>query len=411
MDAIARTSSSFSVIIEFLIIRYFSVIGQLNFKPFLRYFSQFYISFFSMKLDTEVYRYLTRDDLRVLTAVEMGSKNHELVAPSLIDSIANLKRGGVQPIIKELHKYKLLYHESLPYHGFRLTYSGYDCLAICTLTQRGVICGVGRRVGVGKESDVHVCFAKRSDSADDSVYSEDSEDSECSETSEDEDTVPLILKLHRLGRISFRTVKQNRDYLKNRKNASWMYMARLAAEKEFSYAKILYERGFPVPKPIDCNRHCIVMEKIPGKTLYQLAYEDLTDDRAESLLIELYGIITRLGEIGLIHGDFNEFNLMYSESRDKVYVIDFPQVVRMDHANAEFYFNRDVQGVANFFEKRFGIAKSEFSPKFSKVFDTYKTNSLSVVESNKAFDDIQPPQLCTDEVTEYADDLSSSCSE
>jgi len=36
--------------------------------------------------------------------------------------------------------------------GFRLTYLGYDFLAIKTLVNRGVFTGVGRQIGVGKES-------------------------------------------------------------------------------------------------------------------------------------------------------------------------------------------------------------------------------------------------------------------
>lgn len=36
--------------------------------------------------------------------------------------------------------------------GFRLTYLGYDFLAIKTLVNRGVFVAVGRQIGVGKES-------------------------------------------------------------------------------------------------------------------------------------------------------------------------------------------------------------------------------------------------------------------
>ena len=39
-----------------------------------------------MKLDVQYMRYLTRDDFRVLTAVEMGMKNHDLVPADLIAS-------------------------------------------------------------------------------------------------------------------------------------------------------------------------------------------------------------------------------------------------------------------------------------------------------------------------------------
>ena len=45
-------------------------------------------------------RYLTKEDYRVLTAVEMGMKNHELVPASLIASIASLRGGGVHKILR-----------------------------------------------------------------------------------------------------------------------------------------------------------------------------------------------------------------------------------------------------------------------------------------------------------------------
>jgi RIO-like serine/threonine protein kinase len=49
----------------------------------------------------------------------------------------------------------------------------------------------------------------------------------------------MAVKLHRLGRTSFRTVKKNRDYLRHRKSASWIYLSRLAAIKEFAFMKVL----------------------------------------------------------------------------------------------------------------------------------------------------------------------------
>ena len=52
------------------------------------------------KLNVSMLRYLTKEDYRVLTAVEMGMKNHELVPASLIASIASLRGGGVHKILK-----------------------------------------------------------------------------------------------------------------------------------------------------------------------------------------------------------------------------------------------------------------------------------------------------------------------
>ncbi len=40
-----------------------------------------------MRLDASGFRYLTKEDVRLLTAVEMGLKNHEYVPEQLVESI------------------------------------------------------------------------------------------------------------------------------------------------------------------------------------------------------------------------------------------------------------------------------------------------------------------------------------
>ena len=65
----------------------------------------------------------------------------------------------------------------------------------------------------------------------------------------------LCLKLHRLGRTSFRDVKSKRDYLGSRTSyGSWLYLSRLAALKEYAFMKALGDHGFCVPEAIDSNR-------------------------------------------------------------------------------------------------------------------------------------------------------------
>lgn len=48
----------------------------------------------------------------------------------------------------------------------------------------------------------------------------------------------FALKLHRLGRTSFRKLKEKRDYHRHRKNTSWIYLSRLSAMKEYAYMKV-----------------------------------------------------------------------------------------------------------------------------------------------------------------------------
>src|SRR4051794_667736 len=44
-----------------------------------------------MRLDTKHMRYLTGDDWKALTAVENGSKNHEVVPTALIEKLSGLR--------------------------------------------------------------------------------------------------------------------------------------------------------------------------------------------------------------------------------------------------------------------------------------------------------------------------------
>eukprot|EP01135_Chromosphaera_perkinsii_P009905 Nk52_evm1s1964 gene=Nk52_evmTU1s1964 len=290
------------------------------------------------RLDASVLRYITRDEFRVLTAVEMGSKNHEIVPVALIASIAALPCGGAHKVLRNLSKHRLVYHDKKRYDGYRLTNLGYDYLALKTMVARGSIVGLGHQIGVGKESDIYICS--------------------------DSEGRQLALKFHRLGRTSFKTsVKEKRDYLHNNKkqSSSWLYLSRMAAMKEYAYMKALFDAGYPVPQPVDYSRHLICMELVDGFPMSQLV--KVADQ--EKLCSDLMNLILDLAELGLIHGDFNEFNLMTNEL-GKVTVIDFPQMVSVNHLNAEFYFNRDIKCVMDFFERKFNYKPDSF-PTFEDI--------------------------------------------
>lgn len=93
-----------------------------------------------------------------------------------------------------------------------MTYGGLDYLALHSFSKRKTVYSVGNQIGIGKESDIFVV---------------------ANDTGKQH-----VLKIHRLGRISFRKVKENRDYLRNRNSGSWMYMSRLAALKEYAFMKV-----------------------------------------------------------------------------------------------------------------------------------------------------------------------------
>lgn len=274
----------------------------------------------------------------------MLSKNHEVVPTKLIGQQSHLG-GSTARSISALAKIGLIARlRNAKYDGYRLTYGGLDYLALHTHNNKNAVYSVGNQIGVGKESDIFVVASPTGRQ--------------------------LVLKIHRLGRISFRTVKANRDYLRNKQGGSWMYMSRLAALKEYAFLTALREHNFPVPEPIAQSRHTLVMSLIDAFPMRQIAS---VPDPA-SLYAELIAMILRLAQYGLIHGDFNEFNILVEEKADATakggvaltpILIDFPQMVSVDHSNAEYYFDRDVNCIKRFFKRRFQFTPTEAGPYFA----------------------------------------------
>ncbi|CAG8710475.1 24175_t:CDS:10 [Gigaspora margarita] len=308
-----------------------------------------------MKLDAKLLRYMNSEEFRVLTAVEMGSKNHEVVPTPLVAQIAGLRNGGSHKILGELAKKNLI--SRVTNAKCTLTYGGYDYLALKTFVKRGSVYSVGNQI------DIYVVA--------------------------DENENQLALKIHRL-----------------------------AAMKEYAFMKVLYENGFPVPEPIDNVRHCVVMELIDAYPLRQITG---VQDPGQ-LYSDLMNLIVRLAQHGLIHGDFNEFNILIKENGNPV-LIDFPQMVSTSHPDAEWYFNRDVECIHTFFKKRFNyestlypkfkldisrefsldiqVAASGFTKKYQQELESYQ---LELGEYSRNYDNVQEldgsSQGETDESTE-----------
>jgi len=338
-----------------------------------------------------------------------------LVPAPLISSIANLRHGGCHKFLSELLRDKLVSHDrSCGYDGYRVTSSGYDILALEQLKRRGVVVGLGDKIGIGKESDVYLGVTREGRQ--------------------------VVLKFHRLGRTSFRNVKEKRDYFvsanvsKNKKNGtrfgsqghSWLFLSRTSAVKEYAFMKALHDVGYPTPEPLGNNRHVVVMGLVRGAPLYQIKSNRVSGEQAQSIFKDSVELAERLFRHGLVHCDLNEFNLMVDmsgiqtkvamddsvadhyvrhsgmsvasmgalsahapiagqrfEHRDGtgemvsekpplptqllengepkpiVTLIDFPQMVSTHHPNAKEFFERDLQCLKRFFEKKLKCVPDE----------------------------------------------------
>ena len=372
-----------------------------------------------MRFDLTALKYLNKDDFRVLTAIEMGMRNHEIVPVDLIQSISKIRNTSVRRILANLLKHKLIKHTKIQYDGYSLNFLGYDFLAIHSLIKQGILVQIGTKIGVGKESDVYLCYVQKvnleisdeqynqikeniltensrkeqnkqkqldeknnikneiKEEEDKKVQGEEEEE----ESSEEEEvsyfqndlpkTIQTVvgeltiacIKFARLGRTSFRAVKSKRDYVKSQTHYNWLYLSRLSSQNEYKNMKGLYSHGFAVPRPYGYNRHAIIMEYVPSYPLNKV--EEIKDKNV--VYHKMMDFIYKLGENGLIHGDFNEFNILLNINKpDEIEVIDFPQMISIHHSEAENYFKRDVQCVKNYFLKKFNLTFDE-DLKFSDI--------------------------------------------
>jgi RIO kinase 2 len=123
-------------------------------------------------------------------------------------------------------------------------------------------------------------------------------------------------------------------------SGSTRILLRLAAVKEFAFMRALHVNNFPTPVPIDHNRHCVCMSRVHGAPMAQLRAGSLAEPdvrvhflqscnphpQLQTVFRECVRWCVKLAEHGLIHCDYNEFNLMLDPATGCVTIIDFPQV-------------------------------------------------------------------------------------
>ncbi len=274
----------------------------------------------------KVFKKLKHEDFRVLGGIERGMAKFKEVP---IEEISRLlgksyNKEEISYRLQRAHKFELIKRKKGSYVGYYLTSMGYDCLALHALVESNVLAHFGKSIGVGKESDVFDALTP--------------------------DERRVAVKIHRLGRLSFRQIKRTRSYSHEKKHISWLYQSRLSATREYEALKTLYPAGIAVPEPIAHNRHVIVMEIFEGNLLHDF----ITLDDPKQVLEKIIDTVRQAYEIGIIHCDLSEYNILLMDSNE-ILLIDWPQWCESSHPNADFLLKRDVQNVLNFFRRKFRL--------------------------------------------------------
>ena len=158
-----------------------------------------------------VFKDLDSKDFRILTGIETGMKHFEWVPIEELNKYTRLPLDKLEYRLRKLVRDRLVVRTTQPYEGLQIYFEGYDALALNAFVKRKSISAIGDEVGVGKESVIFEAIRQPELAIG--------------------GPIPVIIKFHREGRTSFKQVKRVREHIGEREHFSWIYAARLSAER------------------------------------------------------------------------------------------------------------------------------------------------------------------------------------
>lgn len=267
----------------------------------------------------EAFLKLSAEDFSVLSSIEAGMRDHEWVPIQEIARVSGLPQRKAEYRLRLLSEQKLVTRTTIHYPGYQIDFDAYDLLALSDFAKRDKVSGIGKKIGVGKESVIFEALGE----------------------------IPLVIKFHRQGRTSFKHVRRARDHLKDLPRLPWLHAASIAARHEFLVMQRLYPK-VSVPRPVALSRHAIAMEHVFGDQLNRVALSN-PHDCLEMILEE----VGKAYSLGIVHADLSEFNVMVI--KDDLKIIDWPQAMDRSHASSQELLERDLANILRFFARRYKI--------------------------------------------------------
>jgi len=279
----------------------------------------------SAEVAAKVVKNLEPEDYKLLKVLASGLKQHESLTRKEITTYSKIHENIVDFRINRLHDMKLIRKNK---GGFTLLMMGLDTVALKMLVDKDIIIAMGKPIGIGKESDVFEAITSREQ--------------------------VRALKFFRIGRISFREVRRRRTFIGKEDIHHWLLINIDAAKKECNALNRLRHSGIRIPVLYYRAMHCVVMNRIDGLRLVNI--HELEDPK-----ITLQNILHDIGtayKYNMINSDLSEYNVLL-DSKNNIWIIDWPQVVSRSHPNAADLIKRDVYNIVNFFNKRFDLRKDK----------------------------------------------------
>lgn len=261
---------------------------------------------------------LNKSDFKILKVFASSLKTRQFLNLSTLSQYSNLNQRLVEHHLERLVKSGLIGKSNI---GFTLLVTGLDIYVLKILSNRNTITSIGPQIGIGKEAEIYLAH--------------DSQEKD------------KILKMFRLGRSSFKQIKRKRDI--STSTSSWLLLNIQTAKREYDILNYLRQSSTSFPTPLYRSFHCIVMEPFYGT---RLADAESLDD-PQSVLEKIISNVKIAYHNGYINGDLNEYNIMVNN--DNIFILDWPQAIKVDTINANVLLLRDVKNILKFFSKKYKI--------------------------------------------------------
>jgi len=261
---------------------------------------------------------LNKSDFKILKVFASSLKTRQFLNLSILSQYSNLNQRLVEHHLERLVKSGLVGKSNI---GFTLLVTGLDIYVLKILSNRNTITSIGPQIGIGKEAEIYLAH--------------DSQEKD------------KILKMFRLGRSSFKQIKRKRDISTSTSN--WLLLNIQTAKREYDILNYLRQSSTSFPTPLYRSFHCIVMEPFYGS---RLADAESLDD-PQSVLEKIISNVKIAYQNGYINGDLNEYNIMVNN--DNIFILDWPQAIKVDTINANVVLLRDVKNILKFFSKKYKI--------------------------------------------------------
>lgn len=171
----------------------------------------------------------------------------------------------------------------------------------------------------------------------------------------------VALKIYKMSTLRFSNIWKyiDGDYRFSKEHLTRSSLVYLWARKEFTNLSECRRYRINAPKPIAFHKNLLMMSYLGTKSRGAPMLKDADVDFGKTFEGIMDSVKRLYGQAKLVHADLSEYNVLIY--RAKPYLLDMAQSVSREHPAADFFLERDVKNICNFFRKKGGECNWEDS--------------------------------------------------